>query len=119
VPETDIGAMDSHGPRVWGEMTVEVALSVMASADVGHLLVCDEDDQCTGLVTHAQLTTVRDSAAYTDRVRLREVVGHSGPFTRPSPGRPTPSTRMRYQQPETLPMADEYGCAAGVLALSR
>ncbi|MGW0122263.1 hypothetical protein [Streptomyces sp. NPDC003327] len=54
-------------------MTVEVALAVMAGARSGHLLVCDQDDQCTGLVTRAQLTTVRDGPAYTDRLRLRDL----------------------------------------------
>ncbi|MGW7267177.1 CBS domain-containing protein [Streptomyces sp. NPDC054842] len=54
-------------------MTVEVALSVMASARTGHLLICDEDDQLTGRVTRARLTAVRDSPGYTDRVRLRDV----------------------------------------------
>ncbi|WP_371128075.1 CBS domain-containing protein [Streptomyces sp. 2131.1] len=66
------------GPRVWDDMTVEVALSVMAGARVGHLVVCDEDDMRTGLVTLARLTTVRDSSGYTDRIRLRDVSGAAG-----------------------------------------
>ncbi|MER5469344.1 CBS domain-containing protein [Streptomyces sp. NPDC002935] len=66
---------DASGPRVRGDMTVEVALSVMAGARVGYLLVCDEDDQCTGSVTEAQLALVRDGSAYTDRVRVRDVLG--------------------------------------------
>ncbi|MFJ7153209.1 CBS domain-containing protein [Streptomyces sp. NPDC100445] len=68
-------ATGSPGPKAWGDMTVEVALSVMAGARIGYLPVCDEDDLCTGLVTHAQLTVVRDSATYTDRLRLRDVAG--------------------------------------------
>ncbi len=72
-------AMDEAGPRVWKDMTVEVALSVMASARVGHLLVCDEDGRRTGLVTRARLTAVRDGAGYTDRVRLRDVTDGPGP----------------------------------------
>nr|WP_315986117.1 hypothetical protein [Streptomyces sp. t39] len=59
-------------------MTVEVALSVMAGALTGRLLVCDEDGRQTGLVTLAQLAAVRDSSAYTDRVRLRDVLGDPG-----------------------------------------
>ncbi|MEU3395921.1 hypothetical protein AB0H40_04525 [Streptomyces filamentosus] len=75
--------MDAAGPQVWDDMTVEVALAVMAGARTGHLLVCDNDDQRTGLVTHAQLTTVRDSAAYTDRLRLRDL-SDGGRSPRPS-----------------------------------
>lgn len=70
---TDPG--DTSGPRVGGDMTVEVALAVMESARVGCLLVCDEDDQHTDSVTKAQLAVVRDGSAYTDRVRLRDVLG--------------------------------------------
>ncbi|MER5948886.1 hypothetical protein ABT127_22820 [Streptomyces sp. NPDC001904] len=66
-------------------MTVEVALSVMAGARVGHLLVCDEDGMRTGLITLARLTAVRDSTGYTDRIRLRDISGGSGHF--PSPRR--------------------------------
>ncbi|MET9422604.1 MULTISPECIES: CBS domain-containing protein [unclassified Streptomyces] len=63
--------------KVWGDMTVEVALSVMAGARAGHLLICDADDQCTGSVTLAQLVAVRDSAVSTDTVRLSDVVALS------------------------------------------
>ncbi|MFF3448416.1 CBS domain-containing protein [Streptomyces sp. NPDC002667] len=65
---------DGSGPRVGSDMTVEVALAVMAGARVGSLLVCDEDDQHTDSVTEAQLTMVRDGSAYTDRIRLRDVL---------------------------------------------
>ncbi len=68
-------AMDVSGPRVGDDMTVEVALSVMASARVGYLLLCDGDEQCTGAITRAQLIAVRDSSAYTDRIRVRDVLG--------------------------------------------
>ncbi|GHF95033.1 CBS domain-containing protein [Streptomyces filamentosus] len=73
------GAADAAGPQVCDDMTVEVALAVMAGARTGHLLVCDNDDQRTGLVTRAQLTTVRDGAAYTDRLRLRDLPRSSAP----------------------------------------
>ncbi|NEB75399.1 CBS domain-containing protein [Streptomyces sp. SID14478] len=66
------------GPRVWDDMTVEVALSVMAGARVGHLLVCDADGRRTGLITLARLTAVRDGAGYTDRIRLRDIGGVLG-----------------------------------------
>lgn len=68
---------DDHGPRVGDDMTVEVALAVMASARVEHLTVCDEDDQRTGLVTLVRLNGLRDSSAYTDRIRLRDVLDGS------------------------------------------
>ncbi len=73
------GAMDASGPRVWDDMTVEVALSVMAAARTGHLVVCDEDGRRTDLVTRARLTAVRDSSGYTDRIRLRDIAGGGGP----------------------------------------
>ena len=76
-PRADAG--DEAGPRAWKDMTVEVALSVMISARVGHLLVCDDDGRRTGLVTRARLTAVRDGAGYTDRTRLRDVPDAHGP----------------------------------------
>ncbi|WP_225801504.1 CBS domain-containing protein [Streptomyces sp. NK15101] len=77
--------VDKGGLQVGDHMTVEVALAVMAGARAGRLLVCDDDGLCTGLVTPAQLTAVRDSPAYTDRLRLRDLpddgaprAGHAG-----------------------------------------
>ncbi|WP_411977039.1 hypothetical protein [Streptomyces solicathayae] len=64
-------------------MTVEVALSVVISARSEHLLICDDDGLCTRLVTRAQLAVVRDSSAYTDRIRLRDIPGDHRPFTSP------------------------------------
>jgi hypothetical protein len=55
-------------------MTVEVALSLMAGARVDHLVLCDGDDQTTGLITLSGLAVLRDSPAYTDRIRLRDVL---------------------------------------------
>ena len=66
-------ATETAAPRVGDDMTVEVALSVVISARAGHLLICDDDGLCTRLVTRAQLAAVRDSSAYTDRIRLRDV----------------------------------------------
>ncbi|MEU7261486.1 CBS domain-containing protein [Streptomyces rimosus] len=78
-----VEAMDAAGPQVWDDMSVEVALSVMAAARTGRLVVCDQDSQYTALVTQRELTAVRNSSAYTDRVRLRDVLG----VTRRSPHR--------------------------------
>lgn len=75
VPAVAVDLRDASGPRVRGDMTVEVALSIMASAGVGYLLVCDEDDQCTDSVTAAQLAVVRAGSAYSDRIRVRDVLG--------------------------------------------
>nr|WP_055598347.1 CBS domain-containing protein [Streptomyces aureus] len=72
---TEADAVDTAGPRVCDDMTVEVALSVMVGARTGHLLVCDHDGVRTGLVTEAQLAAVRDSPAYTDRLQLRDIPG--------------------------------------------
>ncbi|MFJ4201823.1 CBS domain-containing protein [Streptomyces sviceus] len=66
------------GPQVSDDMTVEVALSLMAGARVDHLVLCDGDEQRTGLVTLAGLTVLRDSASYTDRLRLRDVLSLAG-----------------------------------------
>ncbi|MEU2265817.1 CBS domain-containing protein [Streptomyces olindensis] len=68
------GHRHASGPRIPDDMTVEVALSLMAGARVDHLVLCDGDDQSTGLVTLAWLAGLRDSPAYTDRVRLRDVL---------------------------------------------
>ncbi|MFE9806446.1 CBS domain-containing protein [Streptomyces sp. NPDC005548] len=76
VPGVLVDLEDLSGPRVGADMTVEVALSVMAGAGVTYLLVCDEDDQCTGSVTAAQLAVVRGGSAYTDRVRVGDVLTH-------------------------------------------
>jgi len=81
-PLTAVGDVEGHGPRVCDDMTVEVALAVMASARVEYLTVCDGDDQSTALVTLVRLALLRDSSAYTDRIRLRDVL--DGPP--PSPG---------------------------------
>ncbi|MFE5187643.1 CBS domain-containing protein [Streptomyces sp. NPDC056628] len=73
-PMTGADWRDTAGPRVRDDMTVEVALSLMAGARVDHLVLCDADDQSTGLVTLARLAVLRRSPAYTDQVRLRDVL---------------------------------------------
>ncbi|MFE4969427.1 CBS domain-containing protein [Streptomyces sp. NPDC056660] len=70
-----VDGMEAYGPRVPDDMTVEVALAVMAGARVEYLTVCDGDDQRTGSITLTRLAVLRASSTYTDRVRLRDVLG--------------------------------------------
>ncbi|MFJ3823117.1 CBS domain-containing protein [Streptomyces nodosus] len=81
-PVTLVDDIKACGPRVCDDMTVEVALAVMASAHAEYLTVCDGDDQRTDLVTRVRLTALRDSPMYTDRIRLRDILAG----TLPSPG---------------------------------
>ncbi|MET9892873.1 CBS domain-containing protein [Streptomyces sp. NPDC006465] len=111
--------MDAAGPQVCDDMSVEVALSVMAAARTGRLVVCDQDGQCTNLVTRTELTTVRDSSAYTDRVRLREILGDHGSFTTSVATMAEAEYAMRHLRLGALPVVDGQGSALGVLALSR
>ncbi|MFF7970678.1 CBS domain-containing protein [Streptomyces sp. NPDC007905] len=80
-PVTVVDDREAYGPRVCDDMTVEVALAVMAGARVQYLTVCDGDDQSTGLISLARLTVVRDSSTYTDRIRLRDVLDGALPST--------------------------------------
>ncbi|MFF3617846.1 CBS domain-containing protein [Streptomyces sp. NPDC002467] len=112
-------AMEAAGPQVCDDMTVEVALAVMASARTEHLLVCDEDGLCTGLVTRAGLATVRDGAAYTDQVRLRDLPGDRGPVASYVTTMAEAQHAMRYRRLDALPVVDDQGSAPGVLALAR
>ncbi|MET7988969.1 MULTISPECIES: CBS domain-containing protein [unclassified Streptomyces] len=118
VPRTVADAMDTAGPQVCDDMTVEVALSVMASACTGHLLVCDNDGVCTGRLTQAQLTAVRDSSVYTDRVQLRDILIDPGPFASPGTTMAEAERAMRYRRLDALPVFDEHGDALGILALA-
>ncbi|MGS2589634.1 CBS domain-containing protein [Streptomyces hebeiensis] len=112
-------AMDTAGPQVWDDMTVEVALSVMAAARTGRLVVCDEDGQCTALITQARLTAVRDGSGYTDRVRLRDIADDGGLFASPLTTVREAERAMRHRRLGALPVVDEHGNALGVLTLSR
>ncbi|GHH84661.1 hypothetical protein GCM10018793_49680 [Streptomyces sulfonofaciens] len=116
---TAVDAVGAAGPQVWDTMTVEVALSLMAAARTGHLVICDEDGQCTGLVTLPRLTAVRDSSGYTDRVRLRDIAGSSGPFAAPLDTMAEAEHAMRHRPVGTLSTAEEHGSDPGVLAPSR
>ncbi|MEU6318153.1 CBS domain-containing protein [Streptomyces sp. NPDC047009] len=99
---TVVDDIDGHGLRVCDDMTVEVALAVMAGARVEYLTVCDGDDQSTGLITLVRLAVLRDSSAYTDRIRLRDVLDGSLSSLSPRPGG-----------------VGEYGRIAGALTLWR
>ncbi|MFE9309256.1 CBS domain-containing protein [Streptomyces sp. NPDC006706] len=111
--------MDTAGPQVWEDMTVEVALSVMTAARTGHLAVCDEDGLRTGLVTRAGLTAVRDASGYTDRIRLRDIADVIGPFASPLTTGAEAERAMHCRRLGAAPVADEHGNALSALALSR
>ncbi|WP_145766427.1 CBS domain-containing protein [Streptomyces brevispora] len=119
VSRTVADAMDTAGPQVCDDMTVEVALSVLASARTGHLLVCDDSGRCTGLVGQSQLAAVRDGSAYSDRIQLRDIFGDRGPFTSPVTTTAEAAHMMRYSNVDALPVVDEHGSALGVFALAR
>ena len=119
VHRTVAEVMDAVGPQVCDDMSVEVALAVMAAARTGRLVVCDQDGQCTGLVTQTELAAVRDSSDYTDRVRLRDILGDHGSFTSPVTTMAEAEHAMRTRQLGALPVVDEQGSALGILALSR
>ncbi|MFF3328673.1 CBS domain-containing protein [Streptomyces sp. NPDC002888] len=82
---TMVDDIEACGPRVCDDMTVEVALAVMAGARVEYLTVCDGDDQSTGSITLVRLAALRGSSTYTDRIRLRDVLDGSlsSPGARP------------------------------------
>src|SRR5689334_16409069 len=94
-PKAVIDDEGACGPRVCDAMTVEVALSLMAGARVDQLVLCDGDDQSTGLITLARLAVLRESSTYTDRLRLRDIL--DGPFT--SPGA-RPGTAGEHGRPQ-------------------
>lgn len=86
VRRISIDAVDTAGPHVWDDMSVEVALAAMSAARTGRLVICDQDGRHVGEVTRTELAAVRDSAAYTDRVRLRDLhVGRARTTDAPSP----------------------------------
>jgi len=119
VRRTVVEVMDAAGPQVCDDMSVEVALAVMAAARTGRLVVCDLDGQCTGLVTRTELAAIRDSSDYTDRVRLRDILGDHGSFTSPVTTMAEAEHAMRTRRLGVLPVVDEQGSALGILALSR
>lgn len=119
VHRTVTEVMDAAGPQVCDDMSVEVALAVLAAARTGRLVVCDQDGQPTGLVTHADLSAVRESSAYTDRVRLREILGDHGPFASPVTASGETGHAMRSLRLGALSAVEKQGSTQGrLLALS-
>ncbi|MFD9290547.1 CBS domain-containing protein [Streptomyces sp. NPDC060030] len=110
---------DPGAPQVCDDMTIEVALAVMAGARTGHLVVCDNDGLCIHLVTLDQLTAVRDSSAYTDRVQLRDILGDSGPFTSPVTTVVATEDALLDRRLTALPVVAHQGSARGLLAVAR
>ncbi|WP_171109799.1 MULTISPECIES: CBS domain-containing protein [Streptomyces] len=111
-------AMHVPGPHVDDHMTVDVALSVLISARVPHLLLQDADGRCAGLVTRAQLSAHRGGAWYSDRTRLRDLLLDRGPFTSSVAVLSEAEAAMRARTLDVSPVIDEHGYALGVLALT-
>ncbi|WP_234545262.1 CBS domain-containing protein [Streptomyces shenzhenensis] len=116
---TAVEVMDAAGPQVCDDMSVEVALAVMAAARTVRLVVCDQDGQCTGLVTRTELAAVRDNSDYTDRVRLRDILGDHESCTPPVTTMAEAEHAMRTRRLGVPPVVDEQGSALDILALSR
>ncbi|MET9701375.1 CBS domain-containing protein [Streptomyces sp. NPDC006529] len=112
---TTAEAMRPCGPQVCDDMTVEVALSVMTSTLTAYLVLCDEDGLCAGLVTRTRLVAFRAGSAYTDRVRLRDLVRDGGPFVTPATPAHDAERVLRDGGFEALPVVDADGHALGVL----
>ncbi|MBI0315929.1 MULTISPECIES: CBS domain-containing protein [Streptomyces violaceusniger group] len=114
--QTAADAVDTGPLQVSDDMTIEVALSVMAGARTGQLFVCDNDGPCTQLVTRAQLTAVRDSPAYTDRVQLRDILSGGGPSTSPVTTTAEAEHAALDRRYVALPVVEDQDSARGVLA---
>ncbi|WP_329126350.1 CBS domain-containing protein [Streptomyces sp. NBC_01465] len=106
------------GPQVWDDMSVEVALAVMTAARTGRLVVCDQDGRRTGLVTRAELTAAREHSAYTDHVRLRDIIGDHGAPISPMSVAPDADHSMRSRRLGILPAIEGRGSGLGVPSLS-
>ncbi|MFF5359924.1 CBS domain-containing protein [Streptomyces scabiei] len=111
--------MDAEGPQVCDDMTVEVALAVMAAARTGRLVVCDQDDQRIGTVTRTELLAVRGSLASADRVRLRDVLGDHGPLASLMTPGAEAGHAMRSLRFGAVPVTDGRGGTPGLVAHSR
>ncbi|WP_439333413.1 hypothetical protein [Streptomyces cahuitamycinicus] len=62
---------------------------------------------------------LRQSSDYTDRVRLRDILGDHGSFASPVTTMAEAEHAMRTRRLGILSVVDEQGSAPGVLALSR
>lgn len=98
-------------------MTGDVALSVLISARVPHLLLQDPDGRCAGLVTRAQLSAHRGGLWYHDRTRLRDIPLDRGPFISSMAVLSEAEAAMRLRTLDVSPVVDEHGYALGVLTL--
>ncbi|MFI2347539.1 CBS domain-containing protein [Streptomyces sp. NPDC019443] len=116
---TAADAMTSPGPQVGDDMIVDVALSVLIGAGVGHLIVRGEDDRCAGLVSRAQLTAYRSGSWYAEDTRLRDIVHDRGPFTLSETSLHEADYAMRARKLGASPVVDEDGYILGVLTLTR
>jgi CBS domain-containing protein len=110
-------AMTTPGPQVRDDMAVDVALSVLTSARIPHLVVCDADGRCTGLVTRDQLAAIPSTPWDTDDTRLRDIVHDRGPFTPVLMPRHDAEDAMQGRKLGASPVIDEDGYALGVLVL--
>ncbi|WP_406002646.1 CBS domain-containing protein [Streptomyces sp. NBC_00829] len=115
---TAADVMTSPGPQVGDDMIVDVALSVLISAGVGHLIVRGEDDRCAGLVSRTQLTAYRSGSWYAEDTRLRDIVHDRGPFTLSETSLLEAEYAMRARDLAVSPVVDEDGFILGVLALT-
>ncbi|MFE9676789.1 CBS domain-containing protein [Streptomyces sp. NPDC006259] len=111
--------LSAADPQVCDDMSVEVALAVMAAARTDRLVVGDQDGQGTGVVTRDQLTAARDDFAYTDRVRLRDILGEHGASTPVVTTATTTDRASRVRRLGVPPLVDEQGGVLGVLAPPR
>ncbi|MEV0224547.1 CBS domain-containing protein [Streptomyces sp. NPDC050704] len=111
--------MSTPGPQVRDDMAVDVALSVMAGARLGHLVICDADGRCAGLVTRNQLAAVPSASWGSDDTRLRDIVHDRGPFTPLLMSHQDAEDTMRGRDLGVSPVIDEDGYALGVLVLSQ
>ncbi|MET7619765.1 CBS domain-containing protein [Streptomyces sp. NPDC005408] len=109
--------MTTPGPQVGDDMIVDVALSVLIGAGVGHVIVRGEDDRCAGLVSRGQLTAYRSGSWYAEDTRLRDIVYDRGPFTLSETSLPAAEYAMRARSLGSSPVVDEDGYILGVLAL--
>ncbi|GGU40447.1 CBS domain-containing protein [Streptomyces lavendofoliae] len=110
-------AMEAPGPQVDDHMTVDVAMSVLISARVEHLLIQDETGRCSGLVTRAQLAAHRGGSWYVDRTRLRDIPLDRGPFTCSAAVLGDAEAAMRGRTLDVSPVVDEHGYPLGILSL--
>lgn len=116
---TAADAMTSPGPQIGDDMTLDEALSVLVGAQVGHLLVHDEDGRYVGSITQAELTAHRSGAWYTEHARLRDIAHGQGPFISPGTSLRDADSAMRDRKQKTSPVIDNEGYVIGVLTLTR